>query len=253
MFNIAINTFKELTRNKILYMILFFGVLMIIFSLTLASLSMWQTSKIVLDFGLAMIEIFWLIIVIFIWSQILFKEIEWKTIYLILSKPISRYEFILGKFGGFTMILALIIFLQSLIFWIILFYSKTPFDSLIIYSIFFIFLKLIVLFAIILFFSSFISSILSIILTFLIYIISHSVTAIIDMAISWNNYFMKNFGKILYIIFPNFEALNIKNVIFSPVKINIEYIAINSIYSILYLVIILILTVLIFNKKTFEN
>lgn len=151
------------------------------------------------------------------------------------------------------MILALIIFLQSIIFGIILFYSKTPFDPLIIYSIFFIFLKLLVLFAIILFFSSFISSILSIILTFFIYIISHSVTAIIDMAIWWKNYFMQNFGKILYIIFPNFEALNIKNVIFSPVKINIEYIAINSIYSILYLVIILILTVLIFNKKTFEN
>ncbi len=253
MFNIALNTFRELKRNKILYMILFFGILLIIFSLALASLSLWQTEKIVLDFWIAMIEIFWLVSVIFIWSQLIFNEIDGKTIYLILSKPIWRYEFILWKFFWFAMILALIIFFQSIIFLIIAFYSNIYIDYLVFLSIIFIFLKLIILFSIILFFSTFISSILSIVLTIIVYIIAHSITSIIDMAVRSNNEIMLIFWKILYITFPNFEWLNIKNLILSPVKLGFSDLFFNSIYWVMYLIIILWLTVIIFWKKNFEN
>lgn len=90
MFNIALNTFRELARNKILYMIVFFGIALIGFSLVLATLSLGQSDKIVADFGLAMVEIFGIISVIFIGSQLLFREIEGKTVYLILSKPVVR-------------------------------------------------------------------------------------------------------------------------------------------------------------------
>ena len=253
MFNIAINTFKELMRNKMLYLILFFWILLIIFSLALASLSLGQTDKIVIDFGLSMIEVFWLISVIFIWSQLLFKEIEWKTIYLILSKPISRFEFIIWKFIGFAMILACIIFFQSIIFFILLAYSKLQISAIMVYSIFFIFLKLLVLFAIILFFSTFISSILSVILTVLVYIIAHWVSSIIDMAVQSKNYIMLMIGKVLYITFPNFEALNTKNLILSHTVVSNSFFLFNTLYAFLYLAIILGLTIIIFNFKTFES
>ena len=253
MFNIAINTFRELARNKILYMILFFWVLLIVFSLALASLSMGQTDKIVLDFWLAMIEIFWLVSVIFIWSQLIFKEIEWKTIYLILSKPISRYQFILWKFVWFSMILACIVFFQSVIFAWLLIYSKTAITYLIPAAIVFIYFKLILLFAIILFFSTFVSSILSIVLTILIYFISHSLTSIIDMAVHAKSAVMLNIGKVCYLVFPNFEALNIKSAIMSWVKISYQFIAFNMLYALIYLILILGFTIIIFNRKTFEN
>ena len=253
MLNIAFNTFKELTRNKILYLILFFWVLLIGFSLVLASLSLWQTEKIISDFGLAMIEIFWLVSVIFIWSQLLFKEIEGKTIYLILSKPISRYEFILWKFLGFAMILFLIIFFQSIIFFLLAIYSDIQISWILFASIVFIYLKLIVLFAIILFFSTFISSILSIVLTILVYVISHSVTSIMDMAARSNNTIMYYLWKILYVVFPNFESLNIKSLVSSYQKFDIMYTLWNWIYALIYLLLLLIFTVLIFNRKTFEN
>ncbi|MDD2565987.1 MAG: ABC transporter permease [Candidatus Gracilibacteria bacterium] len=253
MLNIALNTFRELKRNKILYMILFFGILLIVFSIALASLSLGQTEKIILDFGLAMIEVFGLVSVIFIGSQLIFNEINGKTIYLILSKPISRFEFILGKFLGFALILAFIVFFQTVIFLAIVFYTKTSFDLLIIFSIIFIYLKLLILFAIILFFSTFVSSILAIVLTIIVYIISHGITSIIDMAARSNNYLMLQLGKILYVTFPNFEALNIKNLILSPVKIEPTYLIFNSAYGLVYLAIILGLTIVIFNRKTFEN
>ncbi|MDD2487562.1 MAG: ABC transporter permease [Candidatus Gracilibacteria bacterium] len=253
MFNIALNTFKELKRNKILFLILFFGILLIIFSLFLASLSLGQTDKIVIDFGLSMIEIFGLISVVFIGSQILFKEIEGKTIYLILSKPISRYEFILGKFIGFAMILAIIITFQGLIFLALMLYSGTAISIIMLFSIMFIYLKLLVLFSIILFFSTFSSSILSIMLTIFIYIIAHSITSIIDIATASKNAVMINFGKVLYVVFPNFEAMNIKNIILSPVKVDMIFLFGNLVYGIIYLLLILLFSVLIFNRKTFEN
>lgn len=253
MLNIALNTFKELKRNKILYLILFFWILLIVFSLFLASLSLWQSNKIIVDFGLSMIEFFWIVSVIFVWSQILFREIEWKTIYLILSKPISRYEFIIWKFIWFSLILALVIIFQAIIFLALMIYTKTQITTIISFSILFIYLKLLILFSIILFFSTFTSAILSIILTILVYVISHSITSIIDIANASNNFLMARVWKFLYLIFPNFEALNIKNVVLSPVKLNMTFLLWNLAYWSVYLCLILLFTVLIFNKKTFEN
>ncbi|MDD5376513.1 MAG: ABC transporter permease subunit [Candidatus Gracilibacteria bacterium] len=253
MFNIALNTFRELARNKILYMIVFFGVALIGFSLVLATLSLGQSDKIVVDFGLAMVEVFGIISVIFIGSQLLFREIEGKTVYLILSKPVARGDFILGKFLGFATILFFIIFIQSIISTVVFVVAKTPLSFLLFASIGFIYLKLLLLFAIILFFSTFISPLLSILLVMGVYIISHSVTTMTDMAIRSGNRMLFYFSKILMVIFPNFEALNIKSIIGTPVVLHPSFFAINILHALLYLAVMLTFAVLIFNRKTFEN
>ena len=87
----------SLDRYILLFIILF-SICFILLSLFLAGISLGQNAKILIDFGLAMIEIFGLVTILFFGSQLIFKEIEGKTIYLILSKPIKRSEFILGKF-----------------------------------------------------------------------------------------------------------------------------------------------------------
>lgn len=200
-----------------------------------------------------MIEVFGLLSVIFIGSQLLFREIEGKTIYLILSKPIARYEFILGKFLGFGLILFCIILFQSILFGGVAWYANTPWTSLFIIAIIFIYLKLMVLFAIILFFSTFISSLLSILLTIGVYIISHSISPIIDTALRGNNVGFTRFAQFLYLLFPNFEGLSYaKNIIGTPQTIGtIGFIA-NGGHALLYMAIILTFTIVIFNKKTFE-
>lgn len=253
MFNIALNTFRELARNKILYIIVFFGIALIGFSLVLATLSLGQSDKIVVDFGLAMVEIFGIISVIFIGSQLLFREIEGKTVYLILSKPVARRDFILGKFLGFSAILFVIIFIQTIISTIVFLIAKTPLSVLLFASIGFIYVKLLLLFAIILFFSTFISPLLSILLVMGVYVISHSITTMTDMAIHSSNQILFYLSKFLMIVFPNFEALNIKSVIGTPIVLSPSFFAINIVHACLYLTLILTFTVLIFNRKTFEN
>lgn len=128
--NIAINTFRELLRNRILTVILFFACALIGFSIVLASLSLGETKRIIIDFGLSMIEIGWLIAVIFVGGQILFKEIEGRTIYLILSKPIERKDYILGKFFGFGAIILLLVLLQGLVLTGLVIYQGIPLNSL---------------------------------------------------------------------------------------------------------------------------
>jgi Cu-processing system permease protein len=254
MFNIAVNTFRELIRNRILSLILFFAFVMILFSQVLASLSLGQTDRIVLDFGLAMIEICGLISVVFVGGQILFKELEGRTIYLILSKPIARKDFILGKFLGFSAIIFVLIALQSAVFAGVLVFEQVAFDPLVITAVVAIFAKLLLVFAIILLCSTFTSPLLSILITMGIYIAAHSASTILDMAARMRDPALIYIGKALTAIMPNFEALNFaKNTIGTPIAISASTYATNFGLAALYLVVALVLTAVIFERKGFEN
>lgn len=253
MLNIALNTFREIVRNKFLYMIIFFAFVFILFSITLGSLSMWNDNKIILDFWMWMIEIFWIIWVLFVWSQLLFKEIEWKTIFLILSKPIKRYEFILGKFLWFSWTILLIIVIQSLVYLAMLLIKDIEITKIIFFSIISTFLKLELLLALVFFFSSFMSNIVTILVSILFYISWHSFSLLLDLVVRTKNKFLINAVEWLQLVFPPYEALNIKNSIWAFSELANKVFINNTVYSIVYLIIVLYFTVLIFNKKKFED
>ncbi len=253
MWNITLNTFKEIVRNKFLYLIIFFAFVFIIFSVMLWKLTIWDDKKIIIDFWLSMIEVFWIIGVLFVWSQLLFKEIEWKTIFLILSKPINRYEFILWKFLWFSLTIFLIILLQSLLFLFVLNYKEIEITHLIVFSLVFTFFKLEILLSIVFFLSTFMSNILTILMSILIYIVSHSFQLIIDLWIRFRNEIVVYFTRVLQLLFPPFEALNIKDVIWSFTNFKIDFFIYNTFYSIMYIFTLLFFTIIIFNRKKSEN
>lgn len=252
MLNIALNTFKEIVRNKYLYMIVFFAIIFILSSMLLSNLAIWDTNKIIIDFGLAMIEIFWLIWVLFIWSQLLFKEIEWKTIFLILSKPIKRSDFIIWKFFGFSITIFIITIIQSILFLIMLFFKEIEITNLIIWSIVNTFLKLEIVLSLVFFFSSFMWSLMTIIVTVLIYLLGHSFSIILDLAYkSWNTLIIY-LSKWIGVLLPQFEALNTKDIIWTYSNFSNLYFLWNISVSVIYIVLLLIFTNLIFSKKDFE-
>lgn len=253
MLNIALNTFREIIRNKFLYLIIFFAFVFIIFSVSLWKLTIWDDSKIIVDFWLAMIEIFWFLSVLFVWSQLLFREIEGKTIFLILSKPIKRYEFIIWKFLGFSLCIFSIILLQSILFLAVVFIKDIEITRLVIFSLIFTFFKLEILLSFVFFFSTFMSNILTILVSVMIYFISHSFSMLLDLVWVTKNMIIINSVKILQLIFPPFEALNIKDVIWSFTNFQPLYFLFNSFYSFTYLFLIILFTIFIFNKKKFEN
>lgn len=253
MLNIALNTFKEIIRNKFLYLIVIFALLFIIFSISLWKLTIWEQDKVIVDFWIAMIEIFGVIWVLFVWSQLLFKEIEWKTIFLILSKPIRRYDFILWKFIGFSMILFLIWFLQSSLYIWVLFFKSISIDLLILMSLLFILFKLLIFIAFVLLLSTFMSTILTILISFMVYLIWHSFSLIIDLVKKMQNETLLIITKFLRWIFPPFEALNFKDRIWIFTLPSYSEYFFSFVNFFIYLIFILLLAIIIFNNKKFEN
>jgi ABC-type transport system involved in multi-copper enzyme maturation permease subunit len=254
MYNLAINTLRELLRNRILSVILLFACALIGFSIVLATLSLGESKRIIVDFGLSMIEIGGLIAVIFVGGQILFREIEGRTIYLILSKPIARKDYILGKFIGFWAVVLLIVGIQGLVLLGIMAFQSLAFDPLIFIALASIAVKLLLVFAIILFFSTFSSPLLSILFTLGVYISAHWITGVLDMAIRNGNTAMIYLSKFLMTIFPQFEALNsAKNTLGTPVALDASFYATNFGVAALFLVLTLIAASLIFEFKKFEN
>jgi len=100
---IALNTFREAVRDRVLYGVLGFSIFNLLFSLALGELSLNQQQRVVADLGYASISLFSVVIAIFLGSSLLYKEIERKTLYVILPKPIARAEFLFGKYVGIAL------------------------------------------------------------------------------------------------------------------------------------------------------
>ena len=119
LYAIAINTFREAVRDKVLYGVLGFGCAVLFFTLAIAELSLHEQARVIEDVGLASISLFSVVVSVFLGSSLLYKEIERKTLYVILPKPISRAEFLLGKYFGIVVTaLVFIALMGSLQLWI---------------------------------------------------------------------------------------------------------------------------------------
>ena len=109
----AVNTFREAVRDRVLYGMLGIATCVLVFTLVLAEISLDQNRRIVLDVGLASISIFSVLVTIFLGSSLVYKEIERKTLYVILPKPIRRYEFLLGKYFGIGLTVFVFVAIQG--------------------------------------------------------------------------------------------------------------------------------------------
>lgn len=103
MIAVAVNTFREAVRDRVLNGMLGIALAVLVFSLALSELALDQKQRIVLDIGLASISLFSVVMAVFLGSSLLYKEIERKTLYVILPKPIRRHEFLLGKYFGIAL------------------------------------------------------------------------------------------------------------------------------------------------------
>src|SRR6266550_6904679 len=98
--SIALNVFRESVRDKVLYNLVFFAVLLIAVSYLLGELTAGQDVKIIKDLGLSAMSVFGLFIAVFIGIGLVSKEVERRSVYSLLPKPIHRYQLVLGKYAG---------------------------------------------------------------------------------------------------------------------------------------------------------
>jgi ABC-type transport system involved in multi-copper enzyme maturation permease subunit len=172
---IGLNTFREAIRNKVLYSLLFFAVLVIVASLAFGALSVHEDARLTTDLGLAGMSLFSVIIAIFVGVNLVYKELERKTIYSLIPKPIHRYQFVLGKFIGMVLTLAVLLAVMSVVLFVVLAIQDAPISAAVVKMAVLIFLEVVVVTAVAVFFSSFSTPFLSGLFTVGIFLVGRSV------------------------------------------------------------------------------
>ena len=155
---VAVNTFREAVRDRVLYNLIFFALLMIAAAVLVGQISIGIERLVIVNLGLTAISVFGLMMAVFIGVGLVYKEIDKFTLYVLLSKPIRRWEFLLGKYAGLLLTLTVNTALMTLGLAAALFYVTRAFpcsDFHVLVAIYFIFLKLALVTALALLFSCF--------------------------------------------------------------------------------------------------
>lgn len=246
---IAVNTFKEAVRNKIFYLLIFFGIFFSLSSKLISMLTIGDTLKILKDVGLASINFFSVLIAIFTGINLVYKEIEKKTVYFILSKPVERRDFILGKFLGLALTILVALTIMITVFSIFIYIFSGTFDPSIFLYFTFLFLELLIIISISILFSSFSTPILSSIFTIIFYLIGHVIWTFNEFKYKLIGPMEKYIGYFIYYLFPNLEKFNIRESLVLNETISIKIVLSTITYGLFYVTAILLLSIHIFNKR----
>src|SRR3990172_11692516 len=257
---IAINTFKEAIRDKILYNLLFFALIMIGASLLLATLTVGEQSKIIIDIGLASINIFGALIAVFLGIGLISKEIEKRTIYNIIAKPVPRYQFLMGKYIGLLLTIVVNTIIMGVGLYLVLISNELSWGHSIFNvnfdiwkAIYLILIELMVITAIALLFSTFSSSsTLSAIFTIAIYIIVHLTEELKLLGDKFPGTYMKSAVNFFYYLLPNLDNFNVKGKVVHGIYVSPSYMIVVTLYGLLYICAVLIISGVIFQRRDFK-
>jgi len=248
---IAANTFREAIREKVLYLLLFFAAASLILSQFLALLTVGDKAKIIKDVGLASLSLFGMLIAVIIGTTLVSKEIDKKTLYSLISRPINRYQFILGKFFGLILVLLVALSLMSITFLVIIFFHTFTVEWKMLMAILFIFFELCLLTSVAIFFSCLTTPILSSVFSLSFYIIGHLSWGLETLIKKMKPGAGKILIQILYTVLPDLENLNFKTEVVHNLPLPIHICLYSSLYAIFYTLFVLFLSIFIFRKKDF--
>jgi Cu-processing system permease protein len=215
-FAIADNVFKETIRDRVLYVILFFAVILLLGTRFLPEVAAGSSVKLILDAGLATISLFGLVVSVFVGTNLINKEIEKRTIFVLIAKPLKRSELLLGKHLGLGAVVAILVGLMFLVFLLAIFAiiqvnpGFVPLQSMA-YSVGLNYLELLVIIAAALFFSTFTSSLMASVFTFSLYLIGHFSRDLLALGSIAKNENIATLTRVIYTILPDLERFNIRN------------------------------------------
>lgn len=171
---IAANTFREAIRNRVLAVLLMFALGLMLFSLVLGQLSLHEEVRIIKDLGLAGVSIVGLVIALFLGVNLLSKELDKKTVYAIIPKPLHRWEFLLGKYVGLAVTMTLLVVLMSAMLGAFVLTQGGHHGTVLLRAELLVLMELLLIVALAIFFSSFSSPYLSAMFTAALWIIGRN-------------------------------------------------------------------------------
>jgi ABC-type transport system involved in multi-copper enzyme maturation permease subunit len=262
---IAVSVFKESVRDKVLYNLVLFAVGLIAVSYLLSQLTAGQDIKIIKDLGLAAMSLFGLFIAIFIGIGLVSKEVEKKSIYALLAKPVKRHELILGKYAGLVLTILVNLTIMTTAYYTVLggmawvdgswfrpHWEAPALDPALLKAIAMIFLQLAIITAVALLFSTFSSPLLAAAFTFGLYIVGHFNADLKNFEAVVDSRPLAYFARALYYVLPNFAPFDIKNQVVHAVPVPAGYLLMNAAYAATYITLLVGGAMVIFMRRDFK-
>lgn len=246
---VAQNTFREAVRDKVLYVLLFFAAAAIFGSKALGWISIGQDIKIVKDISLAATSIFGVLVAIFVGASLIYKEIDKRTLYTILSRPMHRYEFVLGKYLGLVAVLAVAVLVMSGTAAVYVLLLGGSLDAVYFLAVLLIFWKLLLVTAFALLMSSLSSPILGAIIVFCAYVFGHATAVFRDLPPQFDGTLAKRILEVAYYVIPNLSNFDIRAEAANGVEINPAFVLWVLAYGLGYTAVLLVLASLAFERK----
>jgi len=252
---IARNAFREAVRDRVLYNLVLFVLLLTAASIFIGELSGGQERKVIVDLGLSAMLIFGVFIAIFVGVGLVYKEIERRTIYAVFSKPVGRGEFLVGKYLGLCLTLLVNVLVMAVGVSLALLYVARGWDPLIptIWpAVLLIYIELMLLTAVALLFSSFSSPALSALLTFMVFIIGHFSADLKGLAASMGSTSARWLFNVLYYLLPNLSNYSFITPAAHGRAPAAGFVLAAGSYALVYIVVILAAATLVFSRRNFK-
>ncbi|MDM9384798.1 ABC transporter permease [Chlorogloeopsis sp. ULAP01] len=251
---IAMNVFKEVIRDRILLIIGFYILILAAAIGLLPEISASTENKIFLDFGLAAANVLGLVVAVFIGTGLVHKEIEKRTILVLMAKPIARSEFIIGKYSGLLAVLAVLMAAMTGIYLGFLQFDKIDHSTTsILIAAFFQFLQLSLIAAVAISLGVFTSSLLATALTFFVYLTGNITQDLLQFARLGQNPGIHRLTQALYLILPDLSRLDLKNDAIYGLEAlpNSMTLVGHTVYGLVYSLMLLAIAIFIFSQREF--
>ncbi len=251
--SIAKNAFREAVRDRILYNLILFVLIITASALFLGELTAGEEARVIVNLGLSSTLIFGAFISIFVGVSLVWKEIEKRTVYSIFSKPVGRGEFIIGKYFGLCLTLFVNVVIMGVGVTLALLYLNHTALALSVWSpILLIFLELTILTALAIMFSSFSTPALSALLTFFVFLIGHFSSSLRDMGQEMGSDTARMLLGAIYYLMPNFSHFSFITESANGMTPPAEMLASAFAYTVVYSAILLSITTMIFSRRNFK-
>ena len=249
---IAANVFREVFRDRVLYIAGLFAVGLVLSVIFLNEISAGTEAKISLDVGFAGIGLLGLTVAAFEGAGLINKEIDKRTALVLIAKPISRSEFVVGKHLGLSAVLWALMVLMTVIFLAVMSWRQIdyPLGSFLL-AITFMGLELSVITAVAISFGVFTSSLMATVLTFAVYLMGHFSKNLLVLSESIETKSIKAIAQVIYLVFPDLSRLDLKNQAIYGISIDPNTLALNAGYGIAYIVLLLAIATTIFAYREF--
>jgi len=252
MWTIAINTVREALRNRVLYVLVAFALVMIAAGLVLSTLSYVERDRILQDLGLSSLRLFGALIAIFVGVGLIHKEIDRRTIYTILSKPVSRTEFLLGKYLGLVLTLWLQVAVMGIGFAAVSLVADAPLDGGHAAAVGLAAVELTVVVAIVTLFSAFTTPLLASLYTSGLYLVGHLTRDLRELGGASDSEMFRSATIWLHRILPDLESFNLTIPAVIQQPISGAEIGFPILYATGYVAILLMMAAWILERRDFR-